>query len=193
MVITNDEFRALSRWLNRKEFLWFRSFDFCEMEKEKPWFRASFTLTRIESGRDTIGVELKMVTDSPFGYGAEITTTLNFTSGHLSAVVSDESDEIGELFPLVTISPSQAGTITLSNSLTGCATEIKNCLSSETITLSGESLVISTTNTNHDIANDFNYDFFRIGNTMTERENTITASAPCAVTLKYRPILKDTL
>lgn len=193
MAITNEEFRALSRWLNRKKFLWFRSFDRCEPEKEKPWFRASFTLTRIESGRDTIGIELKMVTDAPFGYGDEEEITLSFTAGNLTKRVSDKSDEIGELFPYMQIVCAQAGDITLSNAMTGCATEIKNCLSGEVITLSGDSLIVHTSNTNHDLANDFNYDFFRIGNTRDERENVITASAPCTVLMKYRPILKDTL
>ena len=193
MTISNEEFRELSRWLNRRQFLWFRSFDMCEPEKEKPWFRASFTLKRIESGRGTVGVELKMVTDAPFGYGDEEEETFTFTSGNLSGVISDRSDEIGDLFPLVQITAGQAGDITLSNSLTGCETEIKNCVSGEVITLSGDSMIIGTSNTNHDLANDFNYDFFRIGNTESERENVITASVPCTVLIKYRPILKDTL
>ena len=193
MIITNEEFRALSRWLNRKKFLWFRSFDRCEPQKEKPWFRASFTLTRIESGRDTIGVELNMITDSPFGYGEEETVTLSFTSGNLTKYVYDQSDEIGELYPLTTITASQSGSITLTCDVTGCSTTVANCVSNETVTLSGDSMIVSTSNTNHDIANDFNYDFFSIGNTISNRKNTITASAPCTVVLKYRPILKDTL
>ena len=193
MVISNEEFRALSRWLNRKKFLWFRSFDRCEPEKEKPWFRASFTLTRIESGRDTIGIELKMITDAPFGYGDEEEIALNFTTGDLTKTVIDRSDEDGEIYPFTQITCSQAGDITLSNTLTGCETEIKDCLSGEVITISGESMIISTSNTNHVLANDFNYDFFRIGNTMNNRNNVITASAPCSVIIRYRPILKDTL
>lgn len=193
MVITNDEFRALSRWLNRKKFLWFRSFDRCEPEKVKPWFRASFTLTRIESGRETLGVELKMTTDAPFGYGDEKEVTLSFTAGNLTKTLIDESDEIGEIFPYMEIHPASAGNITLSNSLTGCETTVKNCVSNEVITMSGDSLIVHTSNTNHDLANDFNYDFFRIGNTRDERENVITASAPCTVLLRYRPVLKDTL
>ena len=54
-------------------------------------------------------------------------------------------------------------------------------------------MIVGTSISGHDIANDFNYDFFRIGNTANDRENEITASAPCTVYLKYRPILKDTL
>lgn len=193
MCISNEEFRALSRWLNRKKFLWFRSFDRCEPEKQKPWFRASFTLTRIELERDTVGVELKMVTDAPFGYGDEEEIILNFTSGNLTQTVIDRSDEIGELYPFTQITCSQAGSITLSNAMTGCETIMEGCISNEVITLSGDTMIVGTSISGHDIANDFNYDFFRIGNTANDRENEITASAPCTVYLKYRPILKDTL
>ena len=193
MTISNEEFRELSRWLNRKQFLWFRSFDWCEPEKEKPWFRASFTLKRIESGRDTVGVELNMVTDAPFGYGDEEEENFSFISGSLTQGIVDHSDEPGDIYPFVQIIPAQACDITLSNALTGCETTIRNCLSGEVITLSGDSMIITTSNTNHDLSDDFNYDFFRIGNTIGERENLITASAPCTVQIKYRPILKDTI
>jgi hypothetical protein len=193
LIITSEEFRELSRWLNRKKFLWFRSFDLCEPQKQKPWFRASFNLTRIDAGKETVGIELNMVTDSPFGYGDEEEISLSFTTGNLSKVIQDMSDEIGELYPLTQITCSQSGDITLSCDVTGCSTKIESCTLNEVITLSGDTLIVSTSNTNHDIANDFNYDFFRIGNTAATRENTITASAPCTVLLKYRPILKDTL
>ena len=193
MGITVSEFRALSRWLNRKKFLWFRSFDLNEPEIEKPWFRASFNLARIETGSQTVGVELTMVTDSPFGYGDEEEIELSFTSGNLTKTIIDRSDEDGEICPFTQITCSQSGNVVLSNTLTGCETEIKNCISGEVITISGESMIIGTSNTNHDLANDFNYDFFRIGNTINNRNNVITASVPCSVIIRYRPILKDTL
>ena len=134
-----------------------------------------------------------MTTDAPFGYGDEKEVTLSFTAGNLTKTLTDESDEIGEIFPYMEIRPASTGNITLSNSLTGCETTVKNCVSNEVITLSGDSLIVHTSNTNHDLANDFNYDFFRIGNTIDDRENVITASAPCTVLLRYRPVLKDTL
>ena len=191
--ITNEEFRALSRWLNRKKFLWFRSFDWCEPEKEKPWFRASFNLTRIESGRQTVGVELSMVTDAPFGYGPEEELEMVFTSGTLSGVISDRNEEMGDTYPWMRITCGQAGTMTITNALTGCSCSVENCVSGEVLTFSGESMIISSSNTNHDLANDFNYDFFRIGNNAEEDENAITVSMPCTVEIKYRPIWKDTL
>ena len=82
MVITSEEFRSLARWLNRREFLWFHSFDWCEPEKQLPWVRATFTLSKIDFGRETIGIELNMITDSPFGYGEEIEEICLAIAGH---------------------------------------------------------------------------------------------------------------
>ena len=196
MIITHADFRRLSRWLNRREFLWFHFFDLdVRPEVEQPWFRASFTLTKIDFGSDTIGVELKMVTDSPFGYGQPINKTLSFTALEPSVVFRDQNDEIGDTYPELTITCDGSGTLTLSNDLTGCSFEVENCSANEVLHLSGESMMISTDSVTHalTLANDFNYDFFSFGNTYDTRENTITASIPCTVEISYRPILKDTL
>lgn len=191
--ISNEEFRALSRWLNRKKFLWFRSFDWCDPEVEKPWFRASFNLTRIDAGRQTVGIELSMVTDAPFGYGPEEEISMEFTDGALTGVIADLNEEMGDTYPWMRVTCGQSGIFTITNALNGCECTVENCLSDEVITFSGESMIISSSNTNHDIANDFNYDFFRISNNAEENENEITVSMPCTVEIRYRPIWKDTL
>lgn len=193
MEVTNDEFRILSRWLNRSEFLWFHSFDYCEPEKQKPWFRASFTLSRIKFGEATYGIELEMTTDSPFGYGEEIVNELSFTNASLSNTLMDRSDEIGDTYPSVIITCRAAGDLVLADDITGCSCEILDCHNGEIITMSGDTMIITTSRATHDVANDFNYDFFHFGNTFDAIENTITASIPCDVELRYRPIWKDTL
>lgn len=193
MEISDEEFRALSRWLNRREYLWFHGFD--ADRSTRPWFRASFSLTRIDVGKTTYGVELDMVTDSPFGYDREKNIELEFTSTQLSKRFSDDNDEIGDTYPEMTITCNASGDLKLENDVTGCSMEINNCVSGEIITLSGESLIISTSSATHSntIANDFNYDFFRFGNSFENCVNTVTASIPCDVVMRYRPILKDTL
>ena len=193
MEITADEFRALSRWLNRREYLWFHAFDWCEPEKEKAWFRASFGLSRMDFGGATYGINLHMETDAPFGYGEEIEETLAFTAGALTQKLADWNDEIGECYPVMDITCGEAGTLTLSDDITGCVCTVENCTAGEVISLSGDSMIISSSSDSHDIANDFNYEFFCFGNTIDERENQITASMPCTVSLRYRPIRKDTI
>ena len=194
MEITPEEFRAMSRWLNRREFLWFRNFDWCEPEKVYPWFRASFQLTKIEIDNATYGIELDMETDSPFGFGNEEVISLDLSTANSSVRFADQNDEIGETYPEVTITCRGAGTLTLSCDITGCECEIKNCSNGEIIHMSGETMIIESSVAAHDIANDFNYDFFHFGNTYAERENIISVgSVPCTVELRYRPTMKDTL
>ena len=191
-IITHDDFRRLSRWLNRREYLWFHGFDMTP-DVEQPWFRASFTLSRIEFGQDTFGIELEMITDSPFGYGLPTETTLEFNGEPI--VFRDLNDEIGDTYPELTVTCGASGTLTLENDLTGCACEVENCVNGETLHFGGEIMTIDTDSATHalTLANDFNYDFFRFGNTYDTRENTITASMPCTVVISYRPIIKDTL
>ena len=193
MEISADEFRALSRWLNRREFLWFHNYDWQEPEKIRPWVRASFSLAKIEIGGVTYGIELTMTTDSPFGYGEEIVEEFTFTQNKLSELLVDYNDEIGETYPALTITCGSAGTLTISDDRTDCECSVDNCISGEVISFSGDTQIITSSNALHDLANDFNYDFFRFGNTFDDRENTVTVNMPCTVELRYRPIWKDTL
>lgn len=193
MEITVEEFRSLSRWLNRKEFCWFHSYDWDEPERVKPWFRATFTLSRVQIAQRTYGIELEMVTDSPFGYGEEIVKKLAFTNANLSLPFADQNDEIGDTYPEVKVTCGASGDLVLTDDVTGCSFEVANCSNGEIITLSGDTMIIESSDDEHDIANDFNYQFFCFGNTINNRTNIITASMPCNVEIKYRPIMKDTL
>ena len=193
--VTEDDFRRLSRWLNRREFLWFHAFDWCTPDVKQPWFRASFTLKKIDYDFGTVGVELKMITDSPFGFGDMETKTLTFAAANDEAAFRDQNDEIGDTYPELTITCGASGTLKLEDDVTGCSCEIENCVSGEVIHFTGETMIVETNSVTHalTLANDFNYDFFRFGNTYDNRENTITASIPCTVEIKYRPIIKNTL
>jgi hypothetical protein len=195
MEITAEEFRRISRWLNRREFLWFHGFDWCEPEISRPWVRASSTLTRIDLGNATIGIEVDMTTDSPFGYGDEVIKTFEFTSEKLTHTFVDENDEIGETYPELKVTCNAGGTWTLADDITGCSCEVANCVNGEILHFSGDTMVIETESVTHQntLANDFNYDYFRFGNTYEQRLNTFTATIPCTVELRYRPQLKDTI
>ena len=193
--ISTEEFRRISRWLNRREYLWFHSFDWCDPEVSRPWVRASCTLSRIDYGHETVGIEVTLTTDSPFGYGDEIVKTLEFTSDNLTQTFVDQNDEIGDTYPELTVTCGAAGTWTLADDVTGCSCEVENCANGEVLHFSGDTMVIETESATHKntLANDFNYDYFRFGNTYDQRLNTFTATMPCTVELRYRPQLKDTI
>ena len=191
MEISNDEYRDIMRWLNRKEFLKFSILNDTDSEQEICYFNASFNVTKIKIREKVYGLRLVMETDKPFGYGSEQIFSWNFTSANTSKTFNDISDEIGSTYPTIVIKCKQAGDLILHNDFEDCTTIIKNCKVGEEITLHGDTQIITTSLNSHDICNDFNYEFFRIGNTYINRNNKITVSLACSITLRYSPIIKD--
>lgn len=195
MEITNDEYRDIIRWLNRREFLKFHVIDaYCDSDgfRDTCYFNASFNAEKVLIDGKLYGVRLTMETNMPFGYGQERSVSWTFTDSNVVKILRDVSDEIGYIYPTVIISINQDGNLSLYNEMENCTTYIRNCKVGEVITMNGEMKTITTTYANHDICNDFNYEFFRIGNTINDRNNRISASLPCSVVIKYAPIIKDT-
>lgn len=194
MEISNDEYRDIMRWLNRREFLKFQVIDDGNdnFERDTCYYNASFNIDKIKINEKLYGMRLTMETDKPFGYGQEQSVSWTFSDSNVSKILSDISDEIGYIYPTVIITINRNGDLSLYNELENCTTVIKNCKVGEVITLDGDTHIITTTYTSHDVCNDFNYEFFRIGNTINNRNNRISVSLPCNVVIKYTPIIKDT-
>ena len=194
MEISNDEYRDIMRWLNRREFLKFQVIDDGNdnFERDTCYYNASFNVDKIKINEKLCGMRLTMETDKPFGYGQEQSVSWTFSDSNVSKILSDISDEIGYTYPTVIITINRNGDLSLYNELENCTTVIKNCKVGEVITLNGDTQIITTTYASHDICNDFNFEFFRIGNTINNRNNRISVSLPCNVVIKYTPIIKDT-
>lgn len=194
MEISNDEYIDIMRWLNRREFLKFQVIDDGNdnFERDTCYYNASFNIDKIKINEKLYGMRLKMETDKPFGYGQEQSVSWTFSDSNVSKILSDISDEIGYIYPNVIITINRNGDLSLYNELENCTTVIKNCKVGEVITLDGDTHIITTTYISHDVCNDFNYEFFRIGNTINNRNNRISVSLPCNVVIKYTPIIKDT-
>lgn len=192
MEITSDEFRDIMRWLNRKEYLPFHfiSDEGAVEDIEICWHNASFNLSKLMLDERTYGIRLKLETNMPYGYGAEKIFSWSATAENLSKTIMDTSDEIGCIYPTLIVTCKQDCDLTISNVSEGCACVIKNCKAGEQITMYADTNIIGSSYTGHDVCNDFNYDFFRIGNSATRTENVITASHPCDIVLKYHPIIK---
>lgn len=189
--ITNDEYRNIMRWLNRKEFLDFQFLNTDNVEKAPCFFKGSFNISKIMVGQVLYGLELTLTTNKPFGYGQEVIIKLNVTDPGKIYNIEDNSDEIGYIYPSLKIVLQRSGRLTIQNDMTDCIMVIDNCTAGEVITIDGDTQIIQTSNTKHDIYNDFNYDFFRIGNTTTERINEVHVSLPCQLEVRYCPIIKD--
>ena len=191
--ISNDEYRDIMRWLNRREFLKFQVINDEDnnFERDTCYYNASFNIDKIKINEKLYGMRLTMETDKPFGYGQEFREEWTITNASESKLLIDVSDEIGYTYPNMKIICHSDGDLSIINKATDCTMVIKNCSKGEIITIEGDELIIYTSNKSHDICNDFNYEFFRIGNTYKNRDNIITVSIPCQVIISYAPIIKD--
>lgn len=190
--ITNDEYRDLMRWLNRKEFLPFRAVEEGD-DADTCYFDASFNISKIKINERLYGLELTMITDKPFGYGMEQIVRWRITSSSTKYLLSDVSDEIGYIYPNVKIRCNKDGDLKLTNIEAGSITQIKNVSFDEVITIDGDALQIETSLNGHKIYDDFNYEFPKIVNSYNDRSNHFTASLPCNIEIRYRPIIKDSI
>ena len=192
--ITNDEFRDIQRWLNRKEFLPFRL-----LHRHEPWcdpcfYDVSFNIEKIMFADVLCAIKLTLFSDSPYGYGETISQTFDIDSSN-DYLYMDISDEIGYIYPNVEITCKSAGVLKIKNSLFPDETvEVKGCSLNEVITINGEIMSINSSKSSHDISNDFNYTFLKIGNTYEDIKNVYyvgDGGIPCRVKISYKPIIKD--
>lgn len=190
LEITNDEVRDMMRWLNRREFLKFQVYDE-DLDIDTCYYEASFNIEKIKIREIVYGLRLTMETNRPFAYGQEQNYKLIFTDNTVVKTINDMSDEIGVTFPYMKITCQASGNLSIHNDLFDCTTTIKGCTSGEVITIDNSAQIITTSISAHKVYNDFNYEFFRIGNTFLNRQNNITVTLPCIIEIKYDPIIKD--
>lgn len=197
--ILNEEFRTMMRWLNRREFLQFRILYSDNDYREDCYYNVSFNIDKIMINDTLYGLRLTLESDSPFGYGNTITKQLIFDESPTdpaeiipsSIPLYDESDEIGYIYPDMIIECKDDGLLIITNQTIGSHMMISDCRKGETITVNGNENIIQTNKIEHDICNHFNWEFLKIGNTIKDRINMISASKKCKITISYRPIIKD--
>lgn len=192
LQITNDEYRDIMRWLNRREFLKFQVLNEDDREGETCYYEASFNIDKIMINNVLYGLELTMETNKPFGYGEEFSVTWNITDTTKKYTLLDMSDEIGYTYPSMIITCRSSGNLTICNETENCTMVINNVSRGEVIEIDGATHIITSSLNSHKIYDDFNFEFFRIGNTINERGNIISSSLPCKLVLTYAPIIKNT-
>ena len=192
MIISQEEYRWLMRWLNRREFL---RFSICDEEPntDKVYYNVSFNVEKIKIGERLCGLRLTLTTDKPFGYGELISEDIFVQTGLAPVTIIDQSDEIGMTYVNAIIDSNTNGAITIHNSMNDKTVEILGCFPDEVITINGMLKTIETNRSDHDILNDFNYVFPAIGNTYDSRENVLSFTAPCRITYEYYPIIKESI
>ena len=189
LYFTSDECRDLMRWLNQGQF-----HQFCVKHDNDDidvfYFNASFNVEKIRVGEKVCGLRLKMDTDSPYAYGMTERFSFSVTSPTQDCKVKDVSDDIGDTSLTVSILCNASGDLTITNTTTGLSTLVRNCSLGETITIDGNSLMLSTSQSRN-IWDDFNYVFPQITNSINNRINILHFSLPCEAVISYRPIIKE--
>jgi len=192
MEITNEEYRDISRWLNRKKHLKFQAIN-PEGNEDNCYYNSSFNIEKITIADKLYGLRLTMETDSPFGYGEVFQRSFTVSNNTTKCVVMDESDEIGETAIDLIITNTNAGTVEITNETTGKKTIITNCASGEIIRIRGDTQSVVSSVTTHNVYNDFNYIFPKIQNTFNDRKNVFSSTNPCTMVFRYTPIIRSLL
>ena len=111
------------------------------------------------------------------------------------ASLNDTSYEEGYIYPQMEITigdiddmPVNERNLIIHNSIENRETYIANCKSGEIITL--DYPVIKSSDSSHNIQNDFNWTFFRVANTYDNSRNDLVISLPCSIKIKYSSIVK---
>lgn len=192
MEISSTEFRELTKWLNRKNFLKFKILD---EDYGDLYFEASFNISRIELDGKLYGLELEVVTNRPFALKEPRIITIKNTIRDGKHSINDTSYEEGYIYPYIEITigniddiPETDRNLSIYNAIENRNTYIAGVSTGEVITM--DYPVIQSSILSHNIQNDFNWNFFRIANTFNNSRNDLTISVPCTLKITYSPIVK---
>lgn len=185
MEIDQTTFREMTRWLCRKKFLKFKplSEDYIDLYHE-----AMINVSRIELDGKLVGLELEIRTNCPFSLKEKKVIKIENTEQDGKHSINDVSHEEGYIYPLTEITISEDGDLNIYNAIEDRNTYIANCKSGEVITM--DYPVIQSSDSSHNIQNDFNWNFFRVANTFENSRNDLTISLPCSIKVEYSPIVK---
>ena len=188
-ALSVSEISQITSWLNRRNYHELR----VDADGyEDLFFVGSFhSVSRVEFGGDVIGLTFEFTANAPFAYEDEREDVLTYTHGGVQNL-NVYTDDIGEFYPQVTIECGNAGRLMIN----GCI--INNCQANEVITLNYPT--ISTSESSHDIQNDFNYKFIPLRKTTPNAYdvNQIELGdggravfvSECVMTFKYCPVRK---
>lgn len=182
--ITLDDMAYLKRWLVRHSP---HKLTAVGNEYNDIYWMGSFNVSEYVLGDGRIGAKLKFECDAPFGYKEDVVFT-----GDLDANESLEynctSDEIGWIYPNLTITIKEDGDLILKNN-DERETIIENCKTNEVITID-KNLQISSSFESHKIADDFNYKYYRINNMFDSVANVLNTNLSISYEIRYSPYAK---
>lgn len=175
--LTDDDVSVLTRWLVRKQYKWFKYIG------TNVWFKVQNVVEKQYYGDSVIGLSITVNANAPFGFTPEIVNTWD-DAEHTIYTVSDEE---GYILPNLEITMNSGGNLVIRNSRINEFTQINNVNSGEVINIYGEGLLqITTSDSHHNIADDFNYEFPKLVCMYNDNANVITTNLSCTIKMTYR-------
>lgn len=184
--ISPTEQAAVSRWLIRKDG--YKEFQFDSEDFIDILFHANATsLNNLCIAGNVVGMEASFICDAPFGYSRPVHKEFS----QKSFQVNVNSDEIGYLYPVVTISVEEDGDLELKNLSDGNhITKIAGCTAGERIYLDNESKIITSSVETHNIPDCFNWKWVRLIRSDSVTKNRIEVSLSCHISMDITQIRK---
>ena len=185
--MTNDEISELTKWLVRKQYKLFRYINDEDITDEV-WFKVQNTVEKVVEGDSVIGLSVTVNANAPYGFTKEVVDKWTGTTREIIV----HSDEEGYIYPDIILYPTLSnGNLIITNQYENRRTIIKNVKKDEVITMYGNGLnQIASSDTTHELSQDFNYNFLRLCNKYKNYKNVITTNLQCNVELRYRGIRK---
>lgn len=186
--ISIEDMRDMTRWLNRKEYC---KFKLLNDELSGVYFNVSFNISKIEINGELYGFELEGFTNAPFARAEDITLNIDAKTNE-TINIYNKSDDFGYVYPHnMVITIEEDGDLEIINHMENRTMIIKNCVQGEVITLDYPMISSSLGDERETkIANDFNWNFFRLASTFKNRLNEVTITIPCNIKLTYSPAVK---
>lgn len=135
VVFTEDEVDEIVSWLTEPNYpTLFHMYDYAPTVYRKyDYYAVVEDITPQLIGGDVVGFTVSFVTNSPYAWSEEITQDItNFTQPTEYSFTVSNSERLGTIFPVITITPTGANTsISIGNVRDGTSMTINNHLSSQ--------------------------------------------------------------
>lgn len=191
MDFSDGELSFFMRWLNKKNYEKFKPIYDDESYSDLYFYGSFNEIYAINISGKIVGLTVTFTSNAPFGYANEKEFNVSIDNADDSFIFYDDSDEVGYLYPsFYEITCMVSGNVKISNNMDTKSTVINNCIKNEVITMNCTNKIILSSKAHLTLFNDFNYNYPRFVNKMTERKNIFTVSLPCKIKIKYSPIRK---
>lgn len=183
MHFSEKDCREILRLLTcYKGYQWMRLLDYYD-DGDNIWFLAKIIKVSYKKiNGKVVGIIFEMECDSSYGYSIENNICINAKENIPFYIYNNTDDLQNYVYPVVTIKPSSAKIIILTNITEDYISEINNVEKNEIITIDSKNQIISSNIGHNLLLNDFNLNWVRL----LPNKNKYQLNVDGIVTFTYR-------